>query len=113
MPDGDLPALYSGATAFCFPSLYEGFGMPVVEAMACGAPVLASNAASVPEAAGDAGLLLDPHDVEAWTEGLRRIVEDQELAARLRALGPDQAAKFTWEGCAESILAAFRYAVSA
>lgn len=113
VPDGDLPALYSGATAFCFPSLYEGFGMPVVEAMACEAPVLASNAASVPEAAGDAGFLLDPHDAEAWTEALRRIVEDEDLAARLRALGPDQAAKFTWEGCAESILAAFRHAVSA
>ncbi len=107
----DLPALYAGATAFCFPSLYEGFGMPVAEAMACQAPVLASNATSVPEAAGESGLSLDPHDVEAWTEALCRIVEDKALAARLRKLGPVQAAKFTWDACAESILPAFRHAM--
>lgn len=81
--------------------------------MACGAPILASNAAAVPEVAGTAGLLLDPHDAVAWTDGLRRIADDEDLAARLRAEGPDQAAKFTWEACADSILAAFRHAMKA
>jgi alpha-1,3-rhamnosyl/mannosyltransferase len=106
VPEGDLPALYSGATAFCFPSLYEGFGMPVVEAMACGAPVLASSAASVPEAAGEAGLLLNPQDVGAWTEAMRRAAEDQTLAARLSAAGPAQAAKFSWRTSALSTIRA-------
>ncbi len=111
--DADLPALYAGATAFCFPSLYEGIGMPVAEAMACQAPVLASNAAFVPEAAGGSGLLIDPRDVKAWTEALRRVVEDGALTARLRELGSEQAARFTWDACAESILPAFQRAVVA
>lgn len=107
VPGAHLPALYGGAAAFCFPSLYEGFGMPVVEAMVCGAPVIASTAASVPEAAGDAGLLCDPRDGAAWTEALRRVLEDAAYAAALRAAGPRQAARFTWEACAAKTLEAF------
>lgn len=106
-PGGHLPALYAGAAAFCFPSLYEGFGMPVVEAMACGAPVIASTAASVPEAAGDAGISCDPRDGTAWTEALRRVLEDGAYAAALRAAGPRQAARFTWEACAAKTREAF------
>ncbi|MFQ5773870.1 MAG: glycosyltransferase family 4 protein [Kiloniellaceae bacterium] len=107
LPSADLPALYAGAAAFCFPSLYEGFGIPVIEALACGAAVLASNATAIPEAAGEAGLLLDPRDLDAWTRGLQRIIEDEALAETLRARGPQQVARFTWTGCAGEILRAF------
>jgi glycosyltransferase involved in cell wall biosynthesis len=105
LPDEDLPALLSGATAFAFPSLYEGFGMPVLEAMACGAPVLTANSTSLPEVAGDAALLVDPHDTHAIAAGLRRLVQDAPLRAELRARGLARAAGFTWERCARETLA--------
>jgi glycosyltransferase involved in cell wall biosynthesis len=103
---GDLPALYSGALAFSFPSLYEGFGMPVLEAMACGAPVVASNTSSLPEVAGDAALLVDPTDVNALSAALSRIAGDAALRSDLRARGLVQAARFSWERCARETLAA-------
>lgn len=112
VPAADLAALYSGAAAFCFPSHYEGFGMPVIEAMACAAPVLASNAAAIPEAAGDAGLLLDPCDIQAWVAGLQGIVDDEAWADHLRNAGPSQAAGFSWDNCARSIIEAFQHATA-
>ncbi|NJO83116.1 MAG: glycosyltransferase family 4 protein [Blastochloris sp.] len=98
--DADLPALLSGACAFVFPSLYEGFGMPVLEAMACGAPVLTANTSSLPEVAGDAALLIDPENTDAMTDGLARLLEDASLRADLRARGLARAAQFTWDRCA-------------
>ena len=94
--DGDLPALYRQAALLAFPSIYEGFGLPPLEAMACGTPVVASTASSVPEAVGDAGLQVDPHDSAAWTAALARALDDAELRAHLREAGLARAATFTW-----------------
>jgi len=112
VPADDLPALYGGAAAFCFPSLYEGFGMPVIEAMACGTLVLASNAASIPEAAGDAGILLDPENVAAWTAAMQRVVGNNEHSRQMREKGLAQAARFTWSECARNIHKALLYAAA-
>jgi glycosyltransferase involved in cell wall biosynthesis len=102
--DADLPALLSGALAFVFPSLYEGFGMPVLEAMACATPVLTSTTSALPEVAGDAALLVDPHDTEAIAEGLARLLTDAALRERLREQGMQRAAQFTWARCASETL---------
>jgi glycosyltransferase involved in cell wall biosynthesis len=112
--DGEeLPALYSGALAFVFPSLYEGFGMPVLEAMACGAPVVAANTSSLPEVAGDAALLVDPTDVAALSAALSRLAGDPALRSDLRARGLVQAVRFSWERCARETLAAMEEAMTA
>lgn len=103
--DADRGALYAGALALVFPSLYEGFGFPAVEAMGCGTPVLASNTSSLPELVGDAGLLVDPLDEAAIADGMARLTDDEALRARLAAEGPIQAARFTWEAGARGILA--------
>jgi glycosyltransferase involved in cell wall biosynthesis len=100
VPGADLVALYQGARAFAMPSLYEGFGLPALEALACGVPVLASNAGSLPEVVGEAGVLLDPHDVDGWTDALERVLVDEIEAQRLRLAGPKQAASFSWERAA-------------
>lgn len=99
--DADLPALLSGALAFVFPSLYEGFGMPVLEAMACGTPVLTSTTSSLPEVAGDAALLVPPHDTAALAEALAQLVSDAALRDSLRERGTEWAKQFTWKRCAE------------
>jgi len=104
VPTADLPALLSGASAFALPSLYEGFGFPVLEAMACGTPVLCSNVSSLPEVAGGAALLLDPRDVSQWANALSRVMEDQMLRRDLVERGFQQVARFSWEGCAKAIL---------
>lgn len=96
VPAADLPPLYSGAMAFVFPSLYEGFGLPVLEAMACGAPVIASNRGALPEVVGDAGLLADPEEIPALADLLCRLGGDPDLRARLGAAGRRQAARFSW-----------------
>jgi glycosyltransferase involved in cell wall biosynthesis len=103
--DADVPALLSGALAFVFPSLYEGFGMPVLEAMACGAPVLTSNTSSLAEVAGDAALLAGPEDTGAIAAGLARLAGDAALREDLRRRGRARAAEFTWDRCAEQTLA--------
>lgn len=106
VPDADLPALLTGALAFAFPSLHEGFGFPVLEAQACGTPVLAANTSSLPEVAGDAALLVDPLDTEAIAAGLLRLVDDAALRGRLRAAGFANLARFSWQRCAEQTLEA-------
>ena len=99
--DADLPALYSGATCFVYPSIYEGFGLPVLEAMACGTPVIASNTTSLPEVIGEAGLQVDPYDVNEIAAAIENIVEDKELQKDLRHRGLQQAKQFTWERTAK------------
>lgn len=111
VPDAQLFALYAGAEAFIFPSLAEGFGFPPLEAMAAGCPVVASDAASLPEVVGEAGLLVDPRDPAGIAEALRRVLDEPGLAERLRALGRARAAEFTWSRCARLTLAAYRQAL--
>ena len=96
VPGEDLPLLYAAATVFAFPSSYEGFGMPLLEAMACGTPTVTSNVSSLPEVAGDAALLVDPRSPEALAEALRRLLTDTELRAELRQRGLAQARRFDW-----------------
>jgi glycosyltransferase involved in cell wall biosynthesis len=98
--DEDLPAVYAGAAAVAFPSEFEGFGLPALEGMACGAPVVCSSTSSLPEIAGDAALLVDPADTGAITAALRRILCEPELAAELRRRGFAQAARFSWQRAA-------------
>ncbi|HSM56535.1 MAG TPA: glycosyltransferase family 1 protein [Candidatus Sulfomarinibacteraceae bacterium] len=98
--DEDLPALYSGASLFVFPSLYEGFGLPLLEAMGCGVPVLTSDASSLPEVAGEAAYQLSPHDEVGWTEALARLLGDDALRARMVAAGFRQARRFSWSRAA-------------
>jgi glycosyltransferase involved in cell wall biosynthesis len=98
--DADLPALYSGAEAFIYPSLYEGFGMPVLEAMSCGTPVICSRTTSLPEVAGDAALLVDPCDTESIAGGIRRLLTDAELRRGVRARGLERAKQFSWDQAA-------------
>lgn len=98
---GDLPALYSAATCLCHPAWYEGFGLTPLEAMACGTPVVVSNRSSLPEVVGEAGLLVDPADPDAWTAALERVLGDPELRHDLRAKGLERAASFTWTRAAE------------
>lgn len=102
--DADLPALYRNAVLFAFPSLYEGFGLPILEAMACGVPVVSSNASSLPEVAGDAALLVDPMDTDGLAAAMARLLEDAGLARGMAAAGPAQAARFTWDRAARQLL---------
>ena len=111
VPDEDLPAIYSAADLFVFPSLYEGFGLPVLEAMACGVPVVCSNTSSLPEVAGDAALLVDPTDVRALAGAMERVLMDKHLRAELRAKGLERAERFTWEGAARETLEVYREVV--
>ncbi|MBI4789923.1 MAG: glycosyltransferase family 4 protein [Chloroflexi bacterium] len=102
--DDDLPALFAMATLFVYPSLYEGFGLPVAEAMACGVPVVCSNASSLPEVAGDAALYFDPRDVEAMADAMRRALGSESLRDDLRAKGLARVKRFTWEKAAGELL---------
>jgi glycosyltransferase involved in cell wall biosynthesis len=97
LPDETLAVLYRLASVFVFPSLYEGFGLPPLEAMACGTPVVTSNVSSLPEVAGDAAILVDPYDVGSIEEGVRRVLTDPVLAATMRAKGILRAREFSWE----------------
>jgi len=105
--EGDLPALYTGADVFCFPTLYEGFGIPVLEAMACGTPVVASNTSSLPEAAGDAALLMSPTDTEAMAEALGRAITDTDLREHLIQSGLVQCQRFSWSDSARDLHMAY------
>jgi len=108
VPTGDLAPLYAGAVALAYPSMYEGFGLPVVEAMACGCPVLCSARASLPEVGGDAPLYVDPDDGESILGGLRRMEDDADARGICRERGLVQARRFRWENTASEVLAAFR-----
>jgi glycosyltransferase involved in cell wall biosynthesis len=107
-PNGDLPALYAGAACVLQPSLYEGFGFPVLEAMACGAPVVCSNTSSLPEVAGDAALLAPPTNVEAWVASIEQVINSAELRATLCERGVRQARRFSWEECAAATAALYQ-----
>jgi glycosyltransferase involved in cell wall biosynthesis len=104
VPDDDLPALIGGALVFAFPSLYEGFGFPVLEAQACGTPVLASTSSSLPEIAGESALLVDALDTDAIAGGLMRLVADPALRQKLRTAGFANVQRFSWERCARETL---------
>ncbi|MCI0478328.1 MAG: glycosyltransferase family 4 protein [Anaerolineales bacterium] len=107
VPDADLPALFAACDAFVFPSLYEGFGLPPLEAMACGAPVVCSNTSSLPEVAGDAALGVNPREVGEIVNAVERIITDCALRDELRARGFAQAAKFSWGRAARETLAVY------
>lgn len=108
VPEEDLPDLYRGAELFAFPSLHEGFGLPALEALACGTPVVASNGSAMPEVLDGAALLVDPRDVGALAQAMVRVLTDADLAADLRARGPERARLFSWERTARETLAVYR-----
>jgi glycosyltransferase involved in cell wall biosynthesis len=124
VPDVDLPALYNGATLFVFPSLYEGFGLPPLEAMACGTPVVCSNVASLPEVVGDSGasvadaseasgapaaLTVDPYDIEGLADAMRRVIVDNDLQEDLRRRGLARAQRFTWAKTARKVVDVYQH----
>lgn len=113
VPASDLPALYNAAELFVYPSLYEGFGLPPLEALACGTPVVTSNISSLPEVVGDAACLVDPSDEPGLASAIAGILGDAELRRRMRERGLAQARRFSWERCARETLALYRELVGA
>jgi len=111
--DAELPALYAGAVALVLPSLYEGFGLPALEAMACGTPVIASTAGGLREAVGDAAVTVDPHDVDGMARAMERMTEDAALQADLRTRGQAHARRFQWQETARRTLGVLRSAAGA
>jgi len=113
LPEADKRTLLAGASVLAYPSRYEGFGFPVLEGMAAGVPVLTSTRSSLPEVAGEAALLVDPDDVDAIAEGIRRLLEDEDLRARLVEAGRARASTFTWEASARATAEVLRTAAAA
>ncbi|MGN6758905.1 MAG: glycosyltransferase family 4 protein [Thermomicrobiales bacterium] len=107
VPDADLPAIYSAADVFVYPSLYEGFGLPPLEAMACGTPVITSSSSSLPEVVGDAALMFEPTDTGALAGALERVLNDEPLRECLCAAGQERAARFSWTETARRTLAVY------
>ena len=103
-----FPALYSAATAFVFPSWYEGFGLPVLEAMACGCPVIVSNTTSMPEVGGDAALYAAPEDTDGWAKLLEQVSGDDVLRQTMSQKGFERSKRFSWQRCAEETLECYR-----
>jgi alpha-1,3-rhamnosyl/mannosyltransferase len=108
VPEHEIPLWYNAADLFVYPSEYEGFGLPALEALACGTPVVASNRSSLPEVVGQAGVLVDPTDTGAMADGMQRVLEDERLQSHLSTAGPEQARPFTWRRMAEETLALYR-----
>jgi glycosyltransferase involved in cell wall biosynthesis len=108
--EADLPALLTGVEVFAFPSLYEGFGLPPLEALACGAPVLCGDTSSLPEVVGDAALRVDTRSVAALADALARLLDDAALREQLRAAGPARAGLFSWQRTAQATLAVYQEA---
>ncbi|MDQ5823436.1 MAG: glycosyltransferase family 4 protein [Chloroflexota bacterium] len=108
VPDEQLPLWYNVATVVAYPSLYEGFGLPALEAMSCGTPVLASNTSALPEVVGGGGLLLDPGDEAVWLGAMRRVLSDEQLWAELSAKAVEQASGFSWDRSARETVAVYR-----
>jgi glycosyltransferase involved in cell wall biosynthesis len=108
VPAEDLPLLYAGARLLVYPSIYEGFGLPVLEAMASAVPVVTSNRASLPEVAGDAAIMVDPNDRDALRDAIARLAQDDAYARERAALGIAQARRFSWEKCAQETIAVYR-----
>jgi alpha-1,3-rhamnosyl/mannosyltransferase len=99
--DAQMPAIYAGAAVFCYPSRYEGFGLPALEAMSAGVPVLTSNATSLPEVVGDAGLMVDPDDVGSMSDSLALLLQDSHVCDQLTQRGIARAGAFSWDRCAQ------------
>ncbi len=108
VPDEQLPLWYNVATVVAYPSLYEGFGLPALEAMSCGTPVLASNTSALPEVVGDAGLLLDPSDEGAWLDGMKQVLSDEQLRDELAVKAREQASRFSWDRSARETVVVYR-----
>lgn len=106
--EDELPLLYNAASLFVYPSFFEGFGLPVLEAMACGTPVITSNTSSLPEVAGDAAILIDPYNVEELSYAMYKVLTDNSLKEQMREKGLGQAAKFSWEKCARETLEVYK-----
>jgi glycosyltransferase involved in cell wall biosynthesis len=111
VPGSQLPAVYTAAQALVWPSLFEGFGLPPLEAMACGTPALTSNTSSLPEVAGDAAVLVNPHDTDTIAEGMLNIVQNEAFRKDLRARGIVRAKQFTWDRAAELTIQTYRRAL--
>jgi glycosyltransferase involved in cell wall biosynthesis len=109
--DDRLIELYQQAALFVFPSRYEGFGLPVLEAMACGCPVISSNASSLPEVAGDAALLVEPLDIAGLAKTVEQVLSDQDLSRELRMRGPARASQFSWDRTARNMVAVYKKVV--
>jgi len=108
LPDADLPALYSGAIGFIYPSLYEGFGLPVLEAMQCGTPVITSNSSSLPEVVGDAGVMVNPTDINGLAAAMAALLDSPELRMRLGGDALDRASQFSWRSTAARVAQLYR-----
>jgi glycosyltransferase involved in cell wall biosynthesis len=104
VPDEDLPLIYAGATLFCFPSFAEGFGLPILEAMATGVPVLTSNTTALPEIASDAAVLVSPNNIQEIANGINKLLSDELYVSQITKKGLDRAREFTWEKSAKTIL---------
>lgn len=108
VPDVDLPGLYNAATVLALPSFYEGFGLPALEAMSCGTPVVVADRASLPEVVGEAGILVDPEDPDAIARALKRVLEEKSLRTKMRDLGLERASSFGWKRVAQETLGVYR-----
>ena len=107
VPEDELPLWYNAARLFTFPSLYEGFGLPVLEAMACGTPVLTSTAASLPEVGGKAAILVPPQDTDRIAQEMQRVLDDPQRRIEMRAAGRIQASRFSWRAMTDQTVASY------